>query len=219
MHRLLYEKTGDGIYLSNLDLIRLFQRCFRRAGLMLKHSQGFSPKPYVSVAMPLSVGMHSVCEILDFELEDGAPIPEDLAQRLNATMPRGIVVHDVYESQRKVRDIAYLTAKVTMEYDKGVPQGAAEAIQTLFADGEVVVAKHTKRGETETDIRPMIRSLTVEEVSDREVALCCTVCAQNPSLNPMLLVTAISKYLPALTPDFSWCLRLDILDAEEKSFR
>lgn len=218
MHRLLYEKKDEGIYLSNLDLIRLFQRVFTRAGLMLKHSQGFSPKPYVSVAMPLSVGMHSVCEILDFELEGDIPVPEDLPERLNATLPKGIKILQVYDSQRKVREISLLSAKVTMEYDNGVPQGAVEAIRQLFDGGEVVVSKHTKRGDAETDIRPMIRSLEIEE-SDYELYLNCIVCAQNPSLNPMLLVTAISKYLPELAPDFSWCLRLDILDAEEKSFR
>ena len=110
MLRLLYEKTGDGVFLSHLDLIRLFQRTFRRAGVMLKHSQGFSPKPYVSVAMPLSVGMHSICEILDFELEGDIPVPADLVQRLNATLPRGIIILEQYESQRKVREITYLSA-------------------------------------------------------------------------------------------------------------
>ena len=217
MHRLLYEKKDEGIYLSNLDLIRLFQRAFNRAGLMLKHSQGFSPKPYVSVAMPLSVGMHSVCEIMDFELED-TEIPHDLAQRLNATLPKGIRVTDVYESTRKVKEIAYLAACVTMEYDGGVPSGAADAVKALFAGGEVVVSKHTKRGAADTDILPMVKKLAVTE-NAYELMLDCTVCAQNPSLNPMLLVTAIEKYLPELKPDFAWCMRSDILDGEEKSFR
>lgn len=218
MHRLLYEKTGDGVFLSHLDLIRLFQRTFNRAGLMLKHSQGFSPKPYVSVAMPLSVGMHSVCEILDFELEGDTPVPEDLKERLNTTLPRGVHVHEVYESQRKVKEICYLSARVSMEYDAGVPCGAAEGVIKLFADGEVIVSKHTKRGDADTNICPMVKSLQVEELQN-ELRLNCVVCAQNPSLNPMLLVTAISKYLPDLTPDFAWCLRLDIMDAEGKSFR
>lgn len=218
MHRLLYEKTGDGVFLSHLDLIRLFQRTFNRAGLMLKHSQGFSPKPYVSVALPLSVGMHSVCEILDFELEGDMPIPADLQERLNATLPRGIRVCEVYESQRKVKEITYLSARVTMEYDAGVPCGAAEAVIKLFDGGEVVVSKHTKRGDADTNISPMVKSLQVEE-HEKELQLNCVVCAQNPSLNPMLLVTAISKYLPELSPDFAWCQRLDILDAEGKRFR
>ena len=218
MHRLLYEKTGDGVFLSHLDLIRLFQRTFRRAGLMLKHSQGFSPKPYVSVAMPLSVGMHSVCEILDFELEGDRAIPENLPELLNASLPRGVRILEFYESARKVKEIAFLSARVSLEYDNGTPAGAQKAVEELFASGEVVVAKHTKRGDAETDIRPMMRKLSVL-TTDNELLLDCVVCAQNPSLNPMLLVTAISKYLPELTPDFAWCLRLDILDAEEKSFR
>lgn len=218
MHRLLYEKTGDGVFLSHLDLIRLFQRTFNRAGLMLKHSQGFSPKPYVSVAMPLSVGMHSVCEILDFELEGEAPIPADLAEKLNATLPRGIRVLKVYESERKVKEISLLSAQVTMEYDAGIPFGAAEAVKKLFGGGEVVVSKHTKRGDADTNICPMVKSLQIAE-QEKELRLNCVVCAQNPALNPMLLVTAISKYLPELSPDFAWCLRLDILDAEGKRFR
>lgn len=218
MHRLLYAKTDDSVFLSHLDLIRLFQRVFNRAGLMLKHSQGFSPKPYVSVAMPLSVGMHSICEILDFELEGDKPVPEDLAARLNATLPRGVRILEVYESSRKVKEISLLSARLTLEYDKGVPEGAADAVKTLFGGGEVIVSKHTKRGAADTDISPMIKELCIT-ASEQELILDCVVCAQNPSLNPMLIVTAIEKYLPELKPDFALCKRMDVLDAEGKSFR
>ena len=43
MNRLLFEKTGDAVYLSHLDLMRVFQRAFKRADIMIWHSQGFSP--------------------------------------------------------------------------------------------------------------------------------------------------------------------------------
>ena len=36
MSRLLFEKTGESIYISHLDLMRVFQRAFRRAGLLLR---------------------------------------------------------------------------------------------------------------------------------------------------------------------------------------
>ena len=72
MNRLLFEKTGDAVYLSHLDLMRIFQRAFRRADILIWHSQGFSPRAYVSIALPLSVGVESRCEILDFEIEDGS---------------------------------------------------------------------------------------------------------------------------------------------------
>jgi radical SAM-linked protein len=219
MHRLLFQKVDDGVFLSHLDLIRAFQRAFQRAGLMLKHSQGFSPKPYVSVALALSVGVHSVCELMDFELENDAPIPMDLPQRLNATLPAGICVLECYESTRKVKEISYLIAKLTLEYDNGVPNTASEEIRELFQKDEIVVLKHGKHGDTPTNIAPMVKELSILGAGEKELFLRTTVCAQNPSLNPMLLLSAIEKYLPHLTPNFAWCCREDILDAAGNSFR
>ena len=57
MPRLLFEKKGSAVWISHLDLMRLFQRAFKRADLALKHTQGFNPRPSVSIALPLSVGV------------------------------------------------------------------------------------------------------------------------------------------------------------------
>jgi uncharacterized protein (DUF2344 family) len=46
----------------------VFQRSFQRAGLQLKHTQGFNPRPSVSIALPMSVGVESICELLDFDV-------------------------------------------------------------------------------------------------------------------------------------------------------
>ena len=59
MLRALFQKTGNAVYLSHLDLMRLFQRSFKRAGLPLTHTQGFNPRPSVSIALPLSLGVES----------------------------------------------------------------------------------------------------------------------------------------------------------------
>ena len=61
MPRLLFEKTGTAVWMSHLDLMRVFQRAFKRAGLSLTHTKGFNPRPSVSIALPLSVGVESVC--------------------------------------------------------------------------------------------------------------------------------------------------------------
>ena len=57
MPRALFEKTGNAVWMSHLDLMRLLQRAFKRAGLHLKHTQGFNPRPSVSIALPMSVGV------------------------------------------------------------------------------------------------------------------------------------------------------------------
>jgi len=79
MPRALFEKTGNAIYISHLDLMRIFQRAFKRAGLPLTHTKGFNPRPSVSIALPLSLGVESVCELLDFDLE-GDCVPDDITE-------------------------------------------------------------------------------------------------------------------------------------------
>ncbi len=157
MNRLLFEKTGDAVYLSHLDLMRVFQRAFKRADIMIWHSQGFSPRAYVSIALPLPVGSESVCEILDFEIQDGSVDLAKLPALLNRTMPAGIRVLEAYESAVKIKHLTRLRAQITLEYDRGVPEQAERTIMELFSGGPVLVKKRTKSGgEAELDLTPMI---------------------------------------------------------------
>lgn len=219
MNRLLFEKTGDAVYLSHLDLMRIFQRAFKRADIMIWHSQGFSPRAYVSIALPLSVGASSRCEILDFDVEDSTVDLATLPEKLNRTMPEGVRVLQAYSSERKIKHLAQLQAQIILEYDKGVPADAQQTLAALFSRPSIVIHKRTKRGEADVDIRPMLLSMQLRRLSAQELALDVTVQAQNPGLNPQLLVTAIETHLPQLAPDFSVVRRLEVLDAEGNIFR
>ena len=219
MPRVLFEKKGNAVWISHLDLMRLFQRAFKRAGLLLKHSQGYNPRPYVAVALPLSVGVESVCELLDFDL-DGNPVPCDVIRdRLNASLVDGIRVLEVYEEGAKIKHLAFLDCAVIMEYDNGVPVGAVDAMSALFAQPAVTVMKKSKNGPVEQDVIPMIRTLKVHQMDDRSVQLRAMVCCQNPSLNPMQLVAAVEKYLPEHKPDHAVCCRIGLFDTTGKAFR
>ena len=219
MPRLCFEKTGNAVWISHLDLMRVFQRAFKRAGLPLTHTQGFNPRPSVSIALPLSVGIESVCELLDFDL-DGDEIPNDeICRRLNGALIDGIRVREVYSDGRKIKNIAYLDCVLTLEYDAGVPSGAAEAIAALFARQELVVTKKSKNGNTEQNIIPMIRSLQVQNPDAHTLKIAARICCQNPSLNPMQLSAAIETYLPDLPPDFAACRREAVYDLQETIFR
>lgn len=221
MPRMLFEKTGSAVYISHLDLMRVFQRAFKRAGLLIRHSQGFTPRAHVSIALPLSVGAESVCELLDFELAEGTVVnTEEIPALLNRTMPAGIRVKEIWENGRKLRELTHLDAELTLEYDKGIPEGCVSALEALFTgDAPIIVSKRSKNGMTEQDIRPMILSFSAVAISAQEVKLNSRVCAQNPSLNPALLTQAISIHLPELAPDFARVKRLEVLDKEGKAFR
>lgn len=219
MLRLLFEKKGDSIWISHLDLMRVFQRAFRRAGLMVKHSQGYTPRAIVSIALPLSVGVESCCELLDFELEGTIPSPDMIMQKLNETLPSGIRVRQVYEATRKIKELAILDAKLFLEYDNGIPVNAQRQLTALLNQDALIVVKHSRKGDTETDIRPLLKEYTISCVNDHVLVIDLRVCAQNPALNPQLIVDAIVRYCPGMTPDFSHTSRVEISDDSGCIFR
>ncbi len=219
MPRLLFEKTGKAIWISHLDLMRVFQRAFKRAGFPLTHTQGFNPRPSVSIALPLSVGVESRCELLDFALE-GEPISEQtVLQGLNDALIEGIRVLAVYSDGAKIKNLTYLDCELSLEYDKGIPNGAETEISSLFSREILTVEKKGKNGTVRQDIIPMIRKFNLSRADENTLLLTARICCQNPSLNPMQLHAAISEYLPEYRPDFCKCKRIDIYDAEEQLFR
>lgn len=219
MPRLLFEKTGRAVWISHLDLMRLFQRAFKRSGLTLKHTQGFHPRPSVSIALPLPVGTESLCELLDFDLEHEFCDWGDLSDRLNASLTEGVKVLQAYSDGKKIKDLSLMTSEITLAYDSGIPDGALTAITALLNQPHLTVTKKTKNGLQEQDIIPMIKRFTVNSAGERELVIRVLHHCQNPSLNPMQISAAITKYLPEYTPDFSKSSRIEIYDSNEFVFR
>lgn len=219
MPRMRFEKMGNAIWISHLDLMRVFQRAFQRAGLPLSHTHGFNPRPYVSIVLPLSVGVESECELMDFDLDEAGFSHQEIRDRLNENLIAGVRVLEVYEEGRKVKHLAYLACRLTLEYDAGVPAGWEEAFRELFGREELLVEKKGKNGPTQQNIIPMIRRLASRQVDDHVVEMDAVVCCQNPALNPMQLVAAIRKELPQYAPDFAKSRRLELYEQDERIFR
>ena len=216
--RLIFVKEQQASYISHLDVMRTFQRVFPRAGLSIRHSNGFHPHPILSIVLPLPVGQSSECEILDFEsVEESAG--EGVAEALNTGMPAGLRVLDCYAASRPVREMALLRARLEMEYDNGVSEDACERIRALFTQEEVYVEKRTKhKGMTELNIVPLIHLLTLTEEAGMIVAD-AIVAAQDPGLNPALIGAAIARHLPEIAPDFVRVRRKEVYDREMNIFR
>lgn len=219
MPRLLFEKTGNAVWISHLDLMRLFQRAFKRAGLHLTHTQGYNPRPSVSIALPLSVGVESFCELLDFELDGDLLEPEEIKDRLNFALVSGIRVLTVYNNGRKLRDLSLLNSTLSLEYDNGIPGNAETVLNDLFSSQQLMVVKRTKNGEQQQDIIPMIRRISVCRAVENELRINLWACCQNPTLNPMQIVTAIQTFVPEVSPNFVRIQRNEIYDAHETVFR
>ena len=219
MHRLAFSKADTAKFISHLDLMRTFQRSFLRAGIAIKHTEGFNPHAFVSIPLPLSVGFSSSCEVLECQVLD-TPL-DQVPARMNAALPAGITVQRCYEGTRPVKELGFVNYIVTMEYEAGAPYGIETAIRDLLAQKSLVMEKRSKKaksGKVEVDLIPLIRSFNLECQSDT-LTLDAVVQAQNPGLNPELIRAAFCQAYPDLAPDFVTFHRREVLDGEGKAFR
>lgn len=215
--RLRFKKTGRAVYISHLDLMQTMQRAFSRAGYELKYSEGFNPHPQISIALPLSVGAASECEIMDFKLKDDADL-NILPAKLTSALPEGIEVIEVYGPQRKPAEIKWLSVDGVLEYDERDASVMCEGLRSFFAADEIVIEKKTKRGVGKSDIKPAIKELTFE-ADEAAVRLRAVISAQEPTLNPELLVSALAQLAPERRPDFAKFTRMETFDADMRIFR
>lgn len=152
--RIFFAKTGRAVYISHLDLYRVFQRAVRRARLPIWETEGFNPHVYITFALPLSLGTEGLRESLDTRLTEELSFSA-LCERLDQALPEGIEILGAAEPVYKNTDIA------RSEYE--ILHDADEALLTRFFGQERIPAeKRTKRGFTEIDLKPAL------EIKERE---------------------------------------------------
>ena len=215
--RLRFSKTGRAVYISHLDLMRTMQRAFLRAGLPLKYSEGFNPHAQISFALPLSVGTSSLCEIMDFRLNDFMSLSES-PFRLNKALPEGIEALEAYEWESKFKNIKWLDVEGIFEYDDLSAPHKLPELMDFFSRDSIVIKKKSKSGISDTDIAPSIRSVAFD-LGEGCVKLKAIISAQEPTLNPELLASALEQLAPNLKPDFATFTRMQIYDSEMTPFR
>ncbi|MBP3337029.1 MAG: DUF2344 domain-containing protein [Clostridia bacterium] len=189
-YRFKFTKEGDAKYVSQLDLVRLFTRVFKRAEIALTYSQGFNPHPKMSIGLPLGIGVTSECEFLDAELEEKND-PMEILKKLNASAPIGIrftAMQEICEFSPKVKDAESAIYTVKTE---GVLPTQSE-IDEFLKSGEINVLKKTKSGEKMTDISPDI--FEIEKMGENELFMRLR-CAPNINLKPETVVLAMNEFI------------------------
>lgn len=216
--RLRFEKTGKAVYISHLDLMRVAQRVFLRAGVPLRYSEGYNPHALISICLPLSVGTASLCELMDFRVAAGLDLQE-LPGRLTAVAPEGIRFLECYEPERKAAGIKWLEVGGELEYDGRAARDIAGEVEEFFAREHVEVTRRTKRGEGRFDLAGHLREFRVESAEGETLSLRALVSAQEPTVKPELLLDALRQSAPPLAPDFGRFTRIETYDADMRVFR
>lgn len=220
--RIKFSKTGSLQYISHLDLQRLFGRAAVRAGIPLWYTQGFNPHPKMVFALPLPVGVQSLCEFLDVKI-DKVIENDRIKELLNSVLTEELQILEVYTPEMKFSEIGsaeYLIKLKTV----GANDALAKKITEFLSSGGVLMNKHTKSGEKEIDISSLIYSITsvYDENEDcLKISLVCS--AGTESLNPEYIVSALRKYgvfpKASLVEETYSILRKKVIAASGAEFR
>ncbi len=165
---------GDKLkFLSHLDMMRLWPRLFRRAGIDMTYSEGFNAHPRLAVAAPLAVGWTGETELMEVWLEAPPPLPAVLA-RLAPVLPEGLAIvqglimpMEDPSLQSLMRFAEYI---VTMTLDRPAAD-VGLAVDNLMALSTLDWA-HTRDEETRRyDLRAQVDHLAIHAVDTVTVTL------------------------------------------------
>lgn len=191
--RLSFEKFEKGVYISHLELMKTFAMAFKRAGVPLKHSEGFNPKPYISLARPLSLGYESKCEILDTSIYGFNGDIDGLIAKINEYLPVGIKVTG-NAANVKVADIYSSEYTITCETDIAADETLAAKAKEILS-GTLEIEKRSKKGTVKTDISDRIYFLDVRAEKGGLIVNAVLKDAADGSINPRYLVSALNDRL------------------------
>ncbi|MFR4142973.1 MAG: TIGR03936 family radical SAM-associated protein [[Clostridium] leptum] len=143
--RIWYRKEGAAKYMSHLDLVRVMGRVFHRAGIPLWYTEGFNPHPFMTFALPLSLGTVGLRETMDIKLEDEIS-REAILEKMNPCMPDGITVFDVTDPVMKPGAIAFGQYRIELFCGETTPEALLETVKGQLEKKELIIEKRSKKG-------------------------------------------------------------------------
>ena len=202
--------------MSHLDLTSTLARSLRRAGVELYYSEGFNPHPYISVALPLSVGCGSICELVDVGTEHELR-PGGLPELINPVLPDGLEILGAWLPSRKFSEIKWVALDALLYYENGAPPGAAMELAERFSSGSVNVIKKSKQGFSMINLALYLQDVAF--TGSDVINFAAKASAQDPSINPKDIINAFEFDTGRLTPLYSSFTRNEVYDSEMALFR
>lgn len=203
--RIWFRKFNEAIYISHLDLNRTMIHALNASGLKVWHTEGFNPHPFVTFALPLSLGITGLNESLDVRFVSETE-KEKVITSLNMFLPESIRVFDVTQPQMKPKDIFMAIFKITFE------ENVLYDLKKFFSQTSIMVLKKTKSGTKEINLKEQIFSYNID-VQDGNVILFLDLPAGNDkNINPFLFTTEFGHAFSDIT-------RVGLFDKEFNAFK
>ena len=162
--RIKFTKTGSLRFIGHLDVMRYFQKAFRRAKVDIAYSQGFSPHQILSFAAPLGIGLTSEGEYLDAEFHT-TKSSKEMIEIINQCMVEEIQIREFKllddNAANAMSSVAAADYVVTIK-EEYYDETFFNQLEEFGKQSVISIVKKTKRSEKEMDIKPMIYELRRE---------------------------------------------------------
>ncbi len=147
--RFIFQKVGDMRFLGHLETMRVFERTARRANIPLAFSGGYHPKPKITFALALPVGVEGEREWADFELQESWD-PQKFRETMNMFLPGGL---EILLAWKTPVDGQPLPSRISsMGYRAEFPGPVHDLdsrVEILLSGGDIPVVRESK-GKTKT---------------------------------------------------------------------
>lgn len=226
--RIRFSKTGKMKFVGHLDVMRYFQKAIKRAGIDIAFTQGFSPHPIMSFALPLGVGVTSDGEYIDVQV-NSTKSSEESIDALNSAMAEGFKVTDYRllpeDSKKGMTLVGASDYVIGIKPETSFPIGKEtwEGMETKFfkESEKIETFKKGKHGETFMDIKPIIYSFKADydekEPKNSTITMRLAAGSKN-NLKPELVMEEAFKFFGLYFNKNDYSIhRLDLLDENQVS--
>ena len=214
--RVWFKKFDECRYISHLDLNRVMIRAITKSRLPVWYTEGFNVHPYITFALPLSLGFTGEKETMDMRILDDGLDLSVIKDELNKCLPHGLEVFDVTTPVKKPGAINSAKFKMELTSDEYSTEELCNKFVELLNSDEILVDKKTKKGIKKIDIKEHFENAKHYESTKGVVVRVILPAGSTTNINPTLLIKAFEERYN--TELFYNITRIDVFDEEGRSF-
>lgn len=151
--RIFFNKCDDMRFISHLDLLRFLERVLIKGEIPVKYSQGFHPRPKISLGNPISLGTESFNEVMDIDLETDMD-NELILSKINAMNILGFKILKVEDCLDKVSIVEKFSTAIYKIKGKNED---IDALVKLLSQESIIERKEKKDKIVERDLKEKIK--------------------------------------------------------------
>lgn len=190
--RVFFEKKGPSKYMSHLDLMRCMTRTIRRAGIPIWYTEGFNPHPFMTFAMPLSLGTSGLCETMDVRLTTDMSF-EEVKSRLNDALCEGIEVIKVDYQHEKATSIASAFYRISLKVNDMTLEELCGKLKDYLSQNEIIVQKKNKKKQlVDIDVKPHVMEFFVDSDGTNTILSIRLPAGTGMNINPNIIIKGFS---------------------------